>query len=394
MAKKKGKNRQLAGEDAVVVEGEILGSSGGSNGGGNGGRNGFPGGSPKLSLSLFRQRLPWILVGLLSIFIGGAIAAPWMEQGLRKIAPTWFPPEQIEQASAGARASLEEVAALDTRIVQLEAQLSVLQTDLATARNSGSGTSEALSALGGRLSALEQASHDLGEPVTAAAQSPAYDARLADLEARLDQLGTVDLASPQSLQLSQMAPHDGIALALARLMRTVDLGRPYRAEFLELTARAPALAPNLAPVGRLEVRDALAVIEPFAAAGIPTLSDIEDEFEGLVSASYKASLAPAEDASWWQRLWAGARDSVVIRKTGDAEGDSVEAILGRAEARMSEGKLAATISEIEALSEAAGAIFADWLSAATARRDAAAALETIDSALSSPPVVNPETINR
>jgi hypothetical protein len=69
-------------------------------------------------------------------------------------------------------------------------------------------------------------------------------------------------------------------------------------------------------------------------------------------------------------LIANARRIVRIRPTGEVEGDTVGAILARAETRLAAGDLAAAVEELASLDPAAKAAMAGWLERARARLQA------------------------
>ena len=78
------------------------------------------------------------------------------------------------------------------------------------------------------------------------------------------------------------------------------------------------------------------------------------------------------------RAWARLRSLVTVRPVGgDVAGDSPEAHLARAEARLDEGDLAGAVSELEALEGPAAEAAAPWLAGARARVAADQAIEAL-----------------
>jgi hypothetical protein len=68
------------------------------------------------------------------------------------------------------------------------------------------------------------------------------------------------------------------------------------------------------------------------------------------------------------RAWARLRSVVTVRPVGgDVAGDSPEARLARAEARLDEGDLASAVGELEGLQGTAAEAAAPWLAGARAR---------------------------
>ena len=78
------------------------------------------------------------------------------------------------------------------------------------------------------------------------------------------------------------------------------------------------------------------------------------------------------------RAWARLRSLVTVRPVGgDVTGDSPEAHLARAEARLGEGDLASAVTELEALEGPAAEAAAPWLAGARARLAADQAIEAL-----------------
>jgi len=71
---------------------------------------------------------------------------------------------------------------------------------------------------------------------------------------------------------------------------------------------------------------------------------------------------------------------VEVRPIGEAQGISAGAVVARIETRLARGDLAAAIEEASKLPASAKTEAADWIAAATQRRDAEAAIKTLLSA--------------
>ena len=83
----------------------------------------------------------------------------------------------------------------------------------------------------------------------------------------------------------------------------------------------------------------------------------------------EALTAPSRfgDESRWQKIWAEISSLILVRRTGDIEGEDLEARLARAEVRLGEGDLAAAVAEIGAIKDAARTPLEDWLADARTR---------------------------
>ena len=128
-----------------------------------------------------------------------------------------------------------------------------------------------------------------------------------------------------------------------------------------LTTGAPytPIVPEIAAA--TDVPDVLAVN---ADSGVPTATALEAQFAEGARAALSASLK------------ATAGDSATER-----EGDDPDAVLSRAEAATKAGDLDAALATIDALPDAGKAEMQDWAAAATTRRDALAAFDSLSDAL-------------
>jgi len=144
-----------------------------------------------------------------------------------------------------------------------------------------------------------------------------------------------------------------LGIALANLARAVDAGTPFVAE-LEAIA---ALAPEDPAVARL--------IE-IAPLGVQSFAALKFAFANLVDPLLVAERQAGRD-SYWDRFVGNVLSIVTVRRVGDVEGESVEAIVARAETRLGLEDLPGALSEVRALSGAAAEVAAPWLLQAEAR---------------------------
>ena len=144
-----------------------------------------------------------------------------------------------------------------------------------------------------------------------------------------------------------------LGIALANLARAVDAGTPFVAE-LEAIA---ALAPEDPAVARLV---------DIAPVGVRSFAALKLEFANLVDAVLVAERQAGRD-SYWDRFVGNVLSIVTVRRVGDVEGDSVEAIVARAETRLGLEDLPGALVEVQALSGASAEVAAPWLMQAEAR---------------------------
>ena len=232
---------------------------------------------------------------------------------------------EIDDRLDGVEDAVESLSGLPTPeegqdnnvILRLNEEVASLRRDLEATRT----------AVGGRLDALETVAPpaDLDARLRALAERSQVSA----LEARV---GTLE-------QTSNDGKRAALALALANLSRAAERGEPFAAELNAMTI----LAPGRVPVARLQ---------PFAEHGLPTRAALANRFSDIVGDALKADrIAGAQ--SWWQRIWARIVSLVTVRRTGELEGDSTQAVLARAEMRLTEGNLEAASRELHALDAAA-----------------------------------------
>lgn len=185
---------------------------------------------------------------------------------------------------------------------------------------------------------------------------------LVELPKRVEELSlTIEAASGQTRR-------SAFVLASGQLEAALDSGQPYASE-LGAVRRLAADDPEL-PV-------LLARLEQHSDEGIPTMAELRVRFDDTALAVAQAAQSNV-DGGWIDRAWARLRSLVTVRPVGgDVAGDSPEAHLARAEARLDEGDLASAVGELEALEGAAAETAAPWLAGARARVAADEAIERL-----------------
>ena len=84
------------------------------------------------------------------------------------------------------------------------------------------------------------------------------------------------------------------------------------------------------------------------------------------------------ESGWWPAIQRWLAGLVTVRRLGEVEGDTAEAIVARAEARLGAENLAGALTELEKLSGAQAAAAADWVQAAGARLAAERGLHEVE----------------
>ena len=307
---------------------------------------------------------------------------------------------------ATAAADFDLLAAdVDNRLAALEAPLEnpVDQVDPTAALANLSDRLGAMEAMAARIAALEAFAQSVGALADAgpgegavAAQNPAIVTRLAELER---DLRTLDAAlavvvetlpnQAEVLDLSQVAARiaaveetvrslgpaaasrgsaSALVLAAGQLRDRLLGPAPFRAELD--TVRQVAQSRVL--VDR-ELQSAMNRLGDLASDGVVTVNQLTREFDGLAR---QIVTATAPDEGWVADLWGRVRGVISVRRTGDIEGDTTQAIVARAEVRLGDRDVAGAVAELESLNGPSLELVRPWLGLARARAtaDEAAAL--------------------
>lgn len=235
-----------------------------------------------------------------------------------------------------------------------------------------------LQALDGRLEALDQRLAAVNDAISSVrpADTGALEAELAALDrdnrALADELAGLrsqvgDLAQSADLGVARDREAGVLLLAVGQLRNATAGGAPFAdalAPLADLLARDPAATPVIER------------LRPIAATGVPTAADLRDRFPDVATDLIHAERLARGDG-WLNQAAAELGRLVTVRPVGgEVEGDTVGAVVARAEAHLSTGDLAGALSEIERLGELTAAA-QPWLDQARARRDLDAALTAL-----------------
>lgn len=297
-------------------------------------------------------------------------------------------PDKAEQALSGIEAVVAETAVLKEQLNELRGliqpppDLSGLEGDLSALEdkvselgpeigNFQAATSDELSELGTRLAAmlrrveaLEASSGDasLSQAVQTEEQLTRFRGQLeqlvADAEARIaDAEAKIAAVEARALEAGG-ASAAGNRLAVARLRAAVESGAPY-SDIISTMEDVPS-----------ELVD-------HARTGIPTLHALQQEFPGAARAALAASRSISSEGTVGDRIVAFLRHATNARSLTPREGDSADAILSRAEARVSEGDLAAALAEVDSLPRASRSAMAGWIAKAEFRLAVLGAIDAL-----------------
>ncbi|MDJ0640573.1 MAG: mitofilin family membrane protein [Paracoccaceae bacterium] len=292
----------------------------------------------------------------------------------------------------GSLAALQEVSAPEVDLSGLESQigtimqsLDTLTRELTTLQTGLSETTAAFEAqaneLDERVVALETAVPQAGELAT--------DDELRALRTRIEEM----MGEAEARLAEAQAEADAIA------QEATEMRAAAEAEALEVAAAAEAREAELQALGErqsalLDLKSAMEagtgyaetlpalgavpdVISANAESGIPTIKSLQESFPTVARTALSQSVTVAEDASVGERLTAFINRRTNARSLTEQEGDSPDAVLSRAEARLGEGDLAAAVAELDSLPEAGKAALEDWLEQARTRLTAVEAVDEL-----------------
>jgi hypothetical protein len=159
-----------------------------------------------------------------------------------------------------------------------------------------------------------------------------------------------------------------LSLEIGNLKRTMDRGEPF-AEQLKAVRRLAGNTFNVAP------------LERYAQDGVPTLLALSKEFRQVADTAADTEAEPT-DGSVLDRLMSGARSIVRVRKAGyDPNDTSTEAVLGRMETALKDGRLDEVMAQGSKLPPKAALVAEDWLKKVEARRTVDQAIADIEMAM-------------
>lgn len=300
----------------------------------------------------------------------------------------------------------EQAATPDPRIAALETQIKQLQSrPAAPAANTGASDAlaariakiedsvskisaapaddNALKSLGVALAALNRRYDELAANLrdtqsrTAAAEKAAADLRsnVQDVSKTAAAAGASS-ADVASLQQRLTALEEQSKTARAELTKATESDRSARlalsaAAVRDAVLRGVPFAEELAQSKALGADEkTLAPLWPFAASGVPTAKTLAKELTDLLPQMKKAVGTPAASGGFLDRLKTNAEGLVRVRPAGAPAGNDASAVLARIEQNAAQDNIAAALTDIGLLPEAARQVAANWVTRATARQKA------------------------
>lgn len=199
----------------------------------------------------------------------------------------------------------------------------------------------------------------------------AFEAELQGLRDQLEAMSadaTAQLSrvEEQAVDLAETAQKEAAKASLFKVQGALESGAPFTASLAELETALGTVAPA-----------ALANV----SEGTPTLSRLQAEFPAVARTALATARSEGVDGETSGGFTSFLRNQLDVRSVLPQEGDSVDAILSRAESALRAGRLNDTLAEVAALPDIVRASMSDWLAQAEARAAAIDAAETLSSTL-------------
>jgi hypothetical protein len=259
-------------------------------------------------------------------------------------------------------------AGLDQRLIPIEQQLLAIAQVREQIQSLSGQVGQQLQSLNNRTAALEQeagTARQLSQSIVGLEQEAnRLSQEIVGVNSR-----TAEMAQTLTRQQRAETAAQALVLASTQLRAALQTPQPFTTELSAVRSLG---------IDDPKLSDALSAIEPFAGTGIPTESQLRDRYSDIAGEIVRTSVV-SQGGQWWDQALARAGSVVNVRRVaGDIEGSGADAIVGRAEARLKEGKLQAAVQELESLSGDAAHAAQPWLRDAKARVAAnqAAALTT------------------
>jgi hypothetical protein len=266
-----------------------------------------------------------------------------------------------ETAQVGTQRLDKDVATLKTDAARIEAIADAnrdatarVAADLKTAQDQTAQVA----------TSLEQLKTEVAKPAEIAAAIAPVAERTAALEKSIQRVAQSEDARQKT------AEQVVLALQLQNLKRLIDGGQKYSSQLSDIEKLAG---------GTID----LTALKELQNTGAPTLTDLQREFRSAANAAMDAESA-REGAGVMDRLWAEAKSVVRVRRIDLKPDDkSTEAILGRMQVALNDGRLNEVLETSKDLSPAAQDAAQSFLNRLSARVGVDSTLAQLEAQLKS-----------
>jgi len=297
----------------------------------------------------------------------------YVPPGLLPASPSAQPPNNAAIADISARLNKIEGAVATQKPSPPPQPDPALASRLAAAEAATKSLSDSLAALTHRVddaaaaaqNALAQAksASTAADAAKSAAQTDVARSDLDALSARIAPLESTVKTLADDIKHETATADDRaarLAVATEALRAAVERGMPYQAEL----AAVKSLGAD---------QNATAPLEAFAEAGVPRAAALAHELASLTPALQQAAEPASSNNSFLGRLENNARRLVEITPVDAPPGDDPASVVTRISVDAEHGDIAAALTDIAKLPDAAKPLAAAWVEKAQARNAAIAA---------------------
>ena len=281
--------------------------------------------------------------------------------------------QRLSQANETSEAAKSGTNRLDRDLAQIKSAEAVADEKTAKLRSDMDRLTSAVQGLrddgNANKTALEALKSDVDARLKAVAKPADVASAVAPVAGRLNALEQ-NVASVVKSEAERKTNSERVLLALelSNLKRVLERGQPYAAELANVSKAAQ---------GKVD----LTILERFKDSGMPTLATLEAGFSPVAGAIVDAGAEPAQ-GSFMDRMLAGAKSVMRVRKISYDAGDkSAEAVAGRMEAALRDGRMADVLAEAKNIPSKAQAAAQDWLVRIEARASVERAIASLEAAL-------------
>ncbi|RUP00046.1 hypothetical protein [Hyphomicrobium sp.] len=269
--------------------------------------------------------------------------------------------EASEAARSGTQRIDKDVAGLKTDGARVQEQIASIKSATDRVAADLKIEQDQIASLKTELDGLRTAAAKPGD-ITAAVQ-PLSD-KTSALEKSVQQVVAGDAARAQSAQRVVLA------LELQNLRRALDSGQNFSSQLADVKKVAGS-------------QFDLSALEKLQESGVPSMAELTKDFRAVADKIIDADTEPA-DASVVDRLWAGAKSVVRVRRIDlKADDKSAEAVVGRMQTALADGRLTDVLEEAKDLSPKGQDVARPFLDKVSARVSVDAALANLDTQLKS-----------
>lgn len=315
-----------------------------------------------------------------SMVLGGVVAAG-LGFGLARAMPDLLP------ISGGNDSVTDALATQAQEIAALREAVGALPPAAAPDPDLSAGLADlgsALKALTDRVQSLEAQVTDLaGRPApSGGAVPPELAADLAALKAQVASLGAggslpADVIAAAEAAEARLKAAEESAAAMADQARITVEATQREMAIDRISAALDSGAAYASAVADLPEGTVPPALADHAASGLPTVADLSDSFPQAARDALEAALRANMGESWTERVGSFLRSQTGFRSLSPREGNDPDAILSRAEAALTAGRVAEAVAELQAMPEAGQPALADWLAQARIRIEAESAVAAL-----------------